>query len=94
MTSFEAQKIEAMERSTLPTVSKVYDDAEVQAKLPFLADVKDAADNAAPRPQVKDYPTISTIFQEYFHKALTGDMDNDAAMTEMDTKLNAALAAM
>jgi multiple sugar transport system substrate-binding protein len=94
MTSFEAQKIEAMERSTLPTVSKVYDDAEVQAKLPFLADVKDAADNAAPRPQVKDYPTISTIFQEYFHKALTGDMDNDAAMTEMDTKLNEALAAM
>ena len=94
MSSYEAQKIEASIRGTLPTVAAVYDDAEVQEALPFLADAKEAADNAKPRPQVRDYPTISTIFQEYFHKILAGDADIESTIKEMDEKLNEALEEM
>ena len=94
MSSYEAQKIEASIRGTLPTIAAVYDDAEVQEALPFLADAKEAADNAKPRPQVRDYPTISTIFQEYFHKILAGDADIESTIKEMDEKLNEALEEM
>lgn len=94
MSSFDAQKIEVTERGTFPTIAAIYDDEEVLAALPHLAYIKDAADNAAPRPQVRDYPTISTIFQEYFHKVLAGGADEKATIEEMDEKLNDALAQM
>lgn len=94
LSSYDAQKIETIERSTFPTIGAVYDDAEVLEALPYLPSIKDAADNAAPRPQVRDYPTISTIFQEYFHKVLAGGADAETTITEMDVKLNEALAEM
>ena len=94
MSSFDAQKIEASTRGTLPTVAAVYDDPEVQEALPFLADAKEAADNAKPRPQVRDYPTVSTIFQEYFHQILAGDAEIESTIKEMDEKLNEALKEM
>ena len=94
MSSYDAQKIEVMERTTFPTLSAVYEDEDVLKLMPWLPEVAKAAEDAAPRPQVKDYPTISTIFQEYFHKALTGEMSNEDAMSEMNDKLNEALAAM
>lgn len=94
MSDYDAQKIETAERSTLPTVKAVYDDQDVLKALPYLSDVKAAADAAQPRPQVKDYPTISTIFQEYFHKILTGEGDAKKLIPEMDQKLNDALSKM
>ncbi len=94
MSSYEAQKIQAMTRSTLPVVEALYDDADVQEVLPYIADAKQAVDEAQPRPQVRDYATISTIFQEYFHAALTGSMSNEEAMAEMDDALNEALESM
>lgn len=94
MSDYKAQKIETEERSTLPTVKAVYDDQDVLQALPYLSDVKSAADAAEPRPQVKDYPTISTIFQDYFHKILAGDGDEKKLIPEMDQKLNDALAKM
>ena len=94
LSSFDAQKTSALVRGTFPVVSAVYDDAEVLAKQPFIADVKDAAGNAQPRPQVRDYSTISTLFQEWFHKALTGELSNEEALENLDIKLNEALEGM
>ena len=65
-----------------------------QGNLIELAKQKEAADKAAPRPQVRDYPTISTIFQEYFHKVLAGGEANEATMQDMDKALNEALEKM
>ncbi len=93
MSSYEMQKISTMVRGTFPTCSAVYEDDEVLAKLPYLEGVRDAADNAKPRPQVRDYSAISAIFQVYFHKALTGDLDYAEAMEQMDKELNKAYAA-
>ena len=94
MSSYEAQKISALVRGTFPVVADVYDDEEVLSKQPFISAVKDAADAAAPRPQVRDYSTVSTLFAEYIHKALIGDLSNEDALAELDNKLNEALEKM
>ena len=80
-----------MTRSTFPTIAKVYDDKDVLTKLPYLSSAKDAADKAKPRPQVKNYSAISTIFQTYFHKALTKDMPFEDAVKQMQVELNKEL---
>lgn len=94
MSSYEAQKISALKRGTFPVVADVYDDEEVLSEQPYIAAVKDAADAAEPRPQVRDYSTVSTLFAEYIHKALTGELSNEEALETLDTKLNEALAEM
>ena len=94
MTSAEAQKIATIERSTFPTQKAMYEDKDVLEALPYLSSMKTAADTAAPRPQVRDYPTVSTIFQEYFHKVLAGGEENEATMKAMDDALNEALEKM
>ncbi len=92
MSGYDAQKISVMKRGTFPTNAAVYEDEDVLADKPYLADVRDAAANAKPRPQVRDYSAISSIFQVYFHKALTGELSDDEALSQMDEELNAALA--
>ncbi len=94
MSSYEAQKISALKRGTFPVVADVYDDEEVLSEQPYIAAVKDAADAAEPRPQVRDYSTVSTLFAEYIHKALTGELSNEDALKTLDEKLNEALAEM
>jgi len=91
MSSFDTQKQLTMTRSTFPTIAKVYDDKDVLTKLPYLSSAKDAADKAKPRPQVKNYSAISTIFQTYFHKALTKDMPFEDAVKQMQVELNKEL---
>lgn len=94
MSSYDAQKISALKRGTFPVVADVYDDEEVLSEQPYIAAVKDAADAAEPRPQVRDYSTVSTLFAEYIHKALAGDLSNEEALKTLDEKLNEALAQM
>ncbi len=92
MSSYEAQKISVLKRGTFPTNAALYEDQEVLADKPYLADIKEAAENAKPRPQVRDYSAISSIFQVYFHKALLGELTDDEALEQMDKELNEALA--
>ena len=93
--SYEMQKFALMNGSSLfYTAKAIYSDPECIEKLPVLAFAEEALDEALPRPQVRDYPTISTIFAQYFHEALTGTKTNEQAMADMDAALNAALAEM
>jgi len=94
MSSYDAQKISALTRGTFPVVAAVYDDPDILELAPYIGDVKEAADLAEPRPQVRDYSTVSTIFAEYIHKALVGELSNEEALEQLDEKLNEALAEM
>ena len=94
MSSYDAQKISALERGTFPVVSAVYDDEDVVNGQPYISAVREAADKAEPRPQVRDYSTVSTLFAEYIHKALLGELSNEEALETLDEKLNEALAEM
>lgn len=95
LSGYEAQKYGVMQGgSTFPGARAVYEDEECLEKYPVLRFATEALDEAKPRPQVKDYPTISTLFAQYFHEALTGAKTNEQAMADMDEALNAALAEM
>ncbi len=90
LSSAEAQKIRTILASTFPTNKAVYDDAEVNKALPYLSDLVEAFDESQPRPQVTDYSAISTILQEYLHKALTKELPVDTAVEELNNALNTA----
>jgi multiple sugar transport system substrate-binding protein len=92
LSSYEAQKISTLKTGTFPTLSAVYEDADVLEQQPYIADVRDAADAAEPRPQVTDYSAISTLFQEWFHKALLGEISNEEALENLNEALNEKLA--
>lgn len=88
----EAQKIRTVVASTFPTNKAVYEDEEIKAAAPYLAALAPAFEEAQPRPQVSDYSVISSIMQEYFHKALTTDLDYKTALNELNDALNQAIA--
>ena len=94
MSSYDAQKISTLVRGTFPTNAAVYEDADVLEALPFLSDIQPAVDAAKPRPQVRDYATISSIFAVNFQRALTGESSFEDAMAQMDSELNSALEKM
>lgn len=88
----EAQKIRTVVASTFPTNKAVYEDEEIKAAAPYLADLAIAFDQAQPRPQVSDYAKVSGIIQEYTHKALTLDLDYETALNKLNDALNQAIA--
>ena len=94
LSGYEAQKIATLVGGTISANKAVYDDAEVQEQYAILNEVAKAADEAKPRPQVRDYSAVSSIIQVWIHKALTGEADYDEALSSLDEELNAALEAM
>lgn len=92
MSSEAAQKNRTMMASTFPTLKSLYDDSEVQQTLPYLKNVMPATEQAKPRPQVPDYPSISSIMQIYFHKALMLEMPYENALAQMTKELEEAYA--
>ena len=90
----EAQKIATLVGGSITANKSVYEDPVVQENYAILNDIAKAADDAKPRPQVRDYSAVSAIIQVWIHKALTGEVDYDTALSNLDTELNAALEAM
>jgi multiple sugar transport system substrate-binding protein len=87
----EQQKIMATEASLPPTVTEVYDDPAVKKAMPFAAELRDAIDQAQPRPVSPVYPQISeAIFNNVF-AALQGDMSPDEAASKMNEDIQGAL---
>ena len=70
MTSYESQKILAMEAGLAPTRISVYQDPEVQDKMPHLKDFLPSFRGARPRPLSPLYPMISQELQRFFSRAI------------------------
>ena len=70
MTSYESQKILAMEAGLAPTRISVYQDHELQKKRPRLKDFLPAFKTARPRPLSPLYPMISQELQRFFSRAV------------------------
>lgn len=73
LTASEQQKFRAVEGSYLPTLISLYDDAEIQEKVPVVALAKDALRNTRPRPVSPYYSDMSLVMGKQFNAALTGD---------------------
>ena len=76
MTSYESQKILAMDAGLAPTRISVYQDHELQKKRPHLKDFLPAFRTARPRPLSPLYPMISQELQRFFSRAVA-DRDSD-----------------
>lgn len=77
------QRLRTERLRTLPTILALYDDADLQASVPYLADVKEAVSFGAARPASSDYASLSVVIQEHLHEALTGVKDAQTAMDEL-----------
>jgi multiple sugar transport system substrate-binding protein len=87
----EQQKIMATEASLPPTVTEVYDDPEVKKAMPFAAELRDAIDQAQPRPVSPVYPQISEAIFNNVYSALQGKTSPDEASSKMNEEIQKAL---
>jgi multiple sugar transport system substrate-binding protein len=87
----EQQKIMATEASLPPTVTETYDDPEVKKAMPFAAELRDAIDQAQPRPVSPVYPQISEAIFNNVYAALQGKASPDEAAGTMNEEIQKAL---
>jgi multiple sugar transport system substrate-binding protein len=71
MTSQESQRTLAVEAGLAPTRISVYQDPEIQEKMPHLKRFLPAFEKARPRPISPLYPMISQELQRLFSRAIT-----------------------
>jgi multiple sugar transport system substrate-binding protein len=70
MTSYEAQKILALDAGLAPTLRAVYSDPDVSKKMPHLVSFLPAFEKARPRPSSPLYPMMSAELQRFFSHAI------------------------
>jgi trehalose/maltose transport system substrate-binding protein len=76
LSSPEVQKERAINQSNLPTIESLYDDADVLAASPFMANWKEIFQNAVPRPSAPvkaKYNEVSAMFWSAVHDTLSGN---------------------
>ena len=76
ITSYESQKLLALKASLAPTRRSVYNDVEVQARMPHLNVFLPVFEKARPRPLSPVYPMISQELQRFFSQAIINRTSN------------------
>ena len=85
----DVQKTFALQLSLLSTLKSVYTDSDVLAKTPFFGKVLPIVQTALPRPVSPFYPDISIAIQQRVHAALTKTTSPSAALTALQSDLQA-----
>ncbi|MFC6354907.1 ABC transporter substrate-binding protein [Luethyella okanaganae] len=91
MESEGVQKKLLTDLSLPPVRSALYDDAELQKQVPYLATLKEALENAVPRPKAVSYNELSTLISENVYKALQGAINGNVSVDETLSKLQDGL---
>jgi multiple sugar transport system substrate-binding protein len=73
VTASGQQRLRTLEGSYLPTRSALYDDPEIQEKVPVVALAKEALQHTRPRPVSPYYSDMSLEMAEQFNASLKGD---------------------
>ena len=87
MTAAEQQKEYALGGSYLPTLTALYDDAEIQENVPTVRLGGDALRNTVPRPVSPVYSDMSLQMAEQFNASLGGDTPPPEAISSLQTEL-------
>lgn len=90
VTGEEMQKLYVTQASAAPVLSKLYDDPELTAKLPYLPVLKTSIENAVPRPVTPFYPAVTKAIQSNAFSALKGDKSVDQAISDIKTAMQSA----
>jgi multiple sugar transport system substrate-binding protein len=83
----ENQRSNLLATSQAPTRTKLYDDSELTSKFPYLPTLKDSIEGANQRPAVVKYGDVTKAIQEAAYAALTGEKTSDAALADLQSKL-------
>jgi trehalose/maltose transport system substrate-binding protein len=90
LTGKDVQKANALELTHLPTISGLYDDADIKAKQPVLVKWKDIFNNAVPRPSAPTktkYNEVSAAFWTAVHDSLSGKGTSAENLAALEKKL-------
>jgi multiple sugar transport system substrate-binding protein len=87
----DQQEIQATEASLPAVVSEVYDMPTVKKALPFATALRDAVEQAQPRPVSPVYPQISEAIYTNVYAALQGDKSPEQAASDMNGDIQEAL---
>jgi multiple sugar transport system substrate-binding protein len=73
--------------SQAPVYTSIYDDTTLQQKFPYLTVLKQSILTAKPRPKVVKYGDATLAIQDAAYGALQGNLTTDAALQQLQTKL-------
>jgi multiple sugar transport system substrate-binding protein len=82
MTSYQAQKILTLEAGLAPTRRSVYNDSDIQERMPHLRAFLPAFERAKPRPLSPLYPMISQELQRFFSRAIVDKKSDISKLAE------------
>ena len=88
LTGEAAQKANLLATSQAPTLTSLYDDAELAKKFPYLPILKQSILSAKPRPKAVRYNDVTTAIEEDAYAALNGTKSVDDALSDLQTKLS------
>jgi len=89
--SFETQKNLALSLGWNPGRKDIYDDPEIQKKIPQVLALKKSLENAVARPNVPYYTRISSILQKHVHSAIAGKEKPEQALLKAQKELDEAI---
>jgi multiple sugar transport system substrate-binding protein len=87
MSSPETQKSNTLATSNSPTLEAVYSDPDVVKKFPFMPTQLKSIQTAKPRPKAVEYGDVTLAIQDAAYGALQGQTAPDAALQQLQTKL-------
>jgi trehalose/maltose transport system substrate-binding protein len=90
LTSYQVQKLRAVEGAFNPTIKDLYKDEDVLQAVPIFADLYDVFMSAIPRPSTEtapNYTEVSKLVSDSVHSVLTGDEDPEAALRYLEVDL-------
>jgi multiple sugar transport system substrate-binding protein len=90
--SEETQRFFVTQGSLAPVLASLYDDAELNKKLPYLTTLKTSIENAVPRPVTPFYPAVTKAIEDNAYAALKGDKSVDQALSDMGAAIQTATA--
>jgi multiple sugar transport system substrate-binding protein len=91
LTGASSQKTNAVMAGRLPTRYSVYQDSEVLQKNQYYRQFLPIILKSQPRPVSTVYPALSEIMQNYFFKAINGQITAETALLNIDREMRATL---
>jgi multiple sugar transport system substrate-binding protein len=91
LASTEVAKVIALQASMLPAVRSLYDDAELQRALPWLADALPALEAARARPATPRYGEVSDVLRTTTAAVLGRSRAPDQAVLDIQSRLRRVL---
>ncbi len=91
VTSEENQRRVALEKSELPVLDVIYDDPEVQEKMPFIGVARESLNTARVRPVTPYYNDVTVAIADYSHRVITGRADAGSTVQSLDRAISLAV---